>query len=295
MITHLKKRFIIFNMLVIGSVILLIALFVFIGNPNSIPLNRWIVTAIVTITAVIISSLILSNIALAPIKNAWQKQLQFTADASHELRTPLSVIQTNLELVLDSPNDSISNQSIWIENALIENERMSKLVNDLLILSRADTNKDNILMDNVNLSKIIIETSQTFIPLAIKKNITLNTNIDDSIFIHGSESYLKQLLIILLDNAIKYIPSNNAITVSLTKNKKAVSLIVQDTGDGIADVHLPYLFDRFYRVDTARVNDDNSSGLGLSIAKWIVDKHTASIDVTSTINEGTTFTINFTI
>ena len=288
---NLRKRFIFFNMIVISSIALIIGFFMFFGTPaNNMPPHRYITMLLLVIFATYIGSVILSKIAIAPIKSAWQKQLDFTADASHELRTPLAIIQTNLELVLDSPDETIESQLKWLKNIEAENKRMAKLVDDLLTLSRADTTEQLIEKEMFMLDEAILESLTPFEALTLEKGIKLNVLVDSQINFLGDKKRIKQLVVILLDNALYY-TNEGSVTIALSKSETQVVLSVSDTGCGIEATHIDKIFDRFYRANKTKTLNQNGIGLGLSIASWIVKEHGGQISVKSTPGAGTTFRI----
>jgi two-component system sensor histidine kinase CiaH len=250
-----------------------------------------ILVGLAGILIVFVSSLFLAGRALIPIKKSWERQQNFVADASHELRSPLAVMETNLELVMGNREETIESQSKWLENVQIENRRMTKLVTDLLFLARADSNQQMIERVLFPLNVVVREVIDSFEPLAAKKGIQLDMDLEPEIEFLGDEDRLKQLTVILLDNAIKYTPQGGKATVSLKQRDSHVELIVSDTGVGIESEHLNKVFDRFYRVDKARSRDICGTGLGLSIAEWIVKEHKGSILVNSTPGAGSTFKV----
>ncbi len=250
------------------------------------------------ILGLIISFLIglfLANRSLMPIKRSWNKQTQFVADASHELRTPLSVIQTHLELLFHHPEHTIEEESLPIYISLQEIKRMNKLVSDLLTLAKTDS--DQLLIERhwLQLDVLIHNVIQKFQPITDAKNMILSQKITNNISFYGDEDRLHQLLIILLDNAIKYTPENGEVHVSCYKEKNAISLTIDDTGIGIPSSEIPYIFDRFYRTDKSRSRTEGGVGLGLSIAKWIVHAHEGEIKVDSILHKGTKMTIHLPI
>jgi len=291
MIKSLRKRFILFSVLVISSILIIIGFAIFIGSPSNLPIHRYFVILSLAVIMVFVGSWLLSKAAIKPIQTAWQKQLDFTADASHELRTPIAVIQTNLELVMDSPEESVESQMKWLKNIEAEHKRMAKLVEDLLTLSRADTDQQALDAELFMFGDTLSEALVPFEPIASGKNIAFETNINNSIAFNGDRKRIKQLFIILIDNALKYMDSSGTITISLDRNEKEIRLTVADTGYGIEAEHLEKIFDRFYRVTKTRKLNQDGSGLGLSIAKWIVCEHRGSIQVESTPGIGTTFTV----
>lgn len=236
-----------------------------------------ILAVLISMGLVRISSWLLSAVAIAPIKAAWQKQLDFTADASHELRTPLSTIQTNLDVVLSNPKATIESQMKWLENIRIENKRMSALVSDLLLLSRADTNEAIINMDNLNLSALVLEVETTFNAVAEQNKLFLSSTVEEEIFIQGDKDRIRQLLVILIDNAIKYTASNGKVNILLFRNESYATIAICDTGAGMTPEEISRVFDRFYRGKQSRLYNTDGSGLGLSIAKIITEEHGGKI------------------
>lgn len=237
-------------------------------------------------------SLFLADRALIPIKKSWQRQQDFVADASHELRTPLTVIQTSLELVRGNPQETVEDQSKWLENIQIETKRMSKLVDDLLFLARADSNQQPLDMKNFNLSSMLRSTLGSLEAIASPQEIDLESSLDEIPIFYGDESRLRQLIVILLDNALKHTPAQGIVRLNALNLGTSVEISVADTGEGIEPEHLKKIFERFYRVDKARSKQTGGTGLGLSIADWIVKSHHGSMNVTSRIGEGTKFVVN---
>lgn len=290
MIKTLRKRFTAFSVLVISGIIIVLGLLVYIGPASQLGMRQFI-TVLFAIGMTLAGSWLLSKAAVRPVQNAWQKQLDFTADASHELRTPIAVIQTNLELVMDSPEESVENQMKWLKNIEAENKRMAKLVDDLLTLSRADTNEQTLEWETFMLDRAALEALVPLEAAASKKNITLEAHMCKAVAFQGDRKRIMQLIVILVDNALKYTDSSGIITVSLNEGGKEIKLTVSDSGQGIENEHLDKIFDRFYRVTKTRNLNQDGSGLGLSIAKWIVLEHNGQIQVESQPGSGTTFII----
>ncbi|MCX7709340.1 MAG: HAMP domain-containing histidine kinase [Clostridia bacterium] len=255
-------------------------------------LTESVFIALFAVVLVFIGSLFMSSRSLIPIKKSWQKQIDFTADASHELRTPLAVVRTNLELIMGNPDETVGSQKKWLENILIENNRMAKLVDDLLTLSRADSCHQSLEISTFMLDEAILEAIAPFEPVAASKQISLGIHLSPETEFSGDRNRLKQLIIILLDNALKYSDNSGKIDIHLRKRDKEIEITVSDTGEGIAKEHLEKIFDRFYRVDKARARHKGSSGLGLAIAKWIIDEHHGLIKVDSTPGKGTRFVVS---
>lgn len=230
--------------------------------------------------------------AMAPIKSSWQRQQEFVADASHELRTPLSVVQVNLDIVKGNPEETVASQAKWLNYSLIEIRRMSKLVDDLLFLARADSQQQTLNLQLFSLSTALNEVFQSFKPLAETNGISLEASLNTAADYYGDENRIKQLIVILLDNALKYTGPGGQITLSLQNWGTHAEITVSDTGEGIAQEHLTQIFERFYRVDPARSQQREGTGLGLAIADWIIKCHHGRIKVTSAPGKGTTFVIN---
>lgn len=288
---HIRKRFVIFNILVISSIMFIFAILVIFSEQSTLSFNKLIITVLISMGLVFISSWLLSKVAIAPIKAAWQKQLDFTADASHELRTPLSTIQTNLDVVLSNPDTTIESQMKWLENIKIENKRMSNLVSNLLLLSRADTNEAIINKEFLNLSALVSEVVMTYSTVAEHNDLVLTSTVQETISMCGDKDRIKQLLVILIDNAIKYNTPNGTVNIILSRNESCATIEISDTGIGIESEDIKCVFDRFYRGKQARLYNSDGSGLGLSIAKLITEEHEGKITAKSQTGKGTTFKI----
>jgi signal transduction histidine kinase len=239
---------------------------------------------------IILTGYFLARRALAPVRSAWEKQQQFVADASHELRTPLAVIKSNAELTLRHPNHTVEEEGIRITNVIREASRMNRLVSSLLTLAQADNGQNGLNRSTVNLSNVIENVSEQFEPIAETKGIGIELELSDGIIINADKERLHQLLVILLDNAIKY-TSSGRIIVGCQQQSGNIVLKVFDTGCGIPPDDLPHVFDRFYRGDKARNRDSGGTGLGLAIAKWIVEAHGGKIQAESKVGVGTEFTV----
>ncbi|WP_378954598.1 sensor histidine kinase [Pelosinus sp. sgz500959] len=233
----------------------------------------------------------LAQRALVPIREAWEKQQQFVADASHELRTPLAVIKSNAELLLRHPQHTVEEETIRITNVVRETIRMSKLVSTLFTLARADANQIEIQVEPLMLSEVIIHVAQQFEPLAEMKNIRLQLDLQEEIELIGDKERLHQLFVILLDNSLKYTGSGGSISLLCYKKSNMAFIEVSDTGCGIEATDLPKIFDRFFRGDKVRSREAGGAGLGLAIAYWIVAKHRGKIWVDSQVSVGTQFHI----
>lgn len=238
-------------------------------------------------------SLYLAKWALKPVDEAWEKQKRFVADASHELKTPLTVILANTGILLSHKEDTIKNQAKWVEYTQAEANRMKKLVDDLLFLAKHDSEHKPQLQSEINLSDVLWGTILPFESLAFESGVEIDTEIASDLKIPGNEGQLRQLGVILIDNACKYAGKGGRVKVSLSKQAEGILLKINNTGTPISQEHLAHIFDRFYRAESARTRETGGYGLGLAIANTIVETHNGKISVTSNEKEGTTFQVLF--
>ena len=239
-----------------------------------------------------IASLILSNRTLKPVEDILKKQTEFVQNASHELRTPLTIIQAQQELLLQEPNAKIIDKSEEIMVTLNETKRLAKLTKDLMLLLRAeDKNAMNLTKEDVKIDEFIQNVVTPYIDVAAiqDKQISLNLKFGHEISVDPNK--IHQLLIILLDNAIKYTENGDKIQVNTYLKDGKCVIEVCDTGIGVSDEALKRVFDRFYREDRARNRETGGSGLGLSIATMIASAHDGIIKVSHNMPKGTIFTI----
>ncbi len=232
----------------------------------------------------ILLTFFLSRFITEPARKALEREKQFVSDASHELKTPISAISINAQAL------NIDSDDIHLRNILSETERMNSLVEKLLTLSKYE---ETPLMEKsvCSLSDIVNEISLTYESIAFEKEIGFQYEIEDGITVLGDENELKQLAVILIDNAIKNTQSLGLVTVALSKHNNHSIFEVKNTGKGIAEKDLPHIFERFYTLNNSR--SDNSFGLGLPIAKSIVERHKGTITVSSDIDEETVFAVFF--
>ncbi len=215
---------------------------------------------------------------------------RFSADASHELRTPLTIIRGELESLIQMPSLPAPVMD-GIGSALEESTRMAKIVHSLMTISRLDCGGEQIEHAPVDLVEVVAGTLDQMSLLAEEKRISLSFRPGTAIYVTGDSMRLKQIVVNLVDNAIKYTPDGGDVSVFVTAEQKKAILKVSDTGIGIPAASLPLVFDRFYRVDQARSRESGGTGLGLSIVKAICDVHGGEAFVESIDGKGTTFRI----
>lgn len=251
----------------------------------------FLLVALLTLIAIYFISRFFSNKSISPIKEAFDKQKQFISDASHELKTPLTVINTNTDVLLSNSEDIIKNQCKWIYYIKSEVERMTKLTNDLLYLAQVDHSDIRFIFNDFNFSETVEEVILTMEALIYENNLLFYYDIEPDVISYGNTEQIKQVTMILLDNALKYTNSKGKIDLYLKKyNNKAV-MTISNTGRGIPEEHLNHVFDRFYRIDKSRSKESGGYGLGLAIAKTIIEQHGGKISAKSNANENTIFTV----
>lgn len=227
---------------------------------------------------------------LERLDGAFRRQRQFTADASHELRTPLTAIKGQVEVALSKERSAAAYREV-LQTANEEVDRLIRLVGSLLTLARADAGQIPLTLEPVDLPGLVAGAVEHVRPAAEQRGIELLMAAGPPVTVRADEDLLLQLLLNLLDNALKHTPSGGRVTTSWDAKDGRVELSVRDTGSGIAAEHLGRVFDRFYRVDTARSRAEGGVGLGLSICQWIAEAHGGAITVESSPDQGATFTI----
>lgn len=239
-------------------------------------------------------SLFLARWALKPVEQAWKQQNQFIADASHELKTPLTVILANLQILLSHQDSTIKSQVKWVNNTKEEAARMKQLVEELLFLARSDAGTveaSRTADSEFDYSDSVLNCVLLFEAVAFENKITLNHSITPDLHLSGNESQIKQAVTILLDNACKYAGKQGTVSVSLKQTSRHSVLTVTNTGEPIPQSEQAHIFERFYRTDKSRVRKEGGYGLGLSIARTIIEHHKGKISVASSAAEGTVFTV----
>ena len=248
-------------------------------------------TVTVGIVLSIFASYILSKKTLKPLRDNMVKQMEFVQNVSHELRTPLTIIQAKQEILLQEPNSKIIDKSEDIILTLNETKRLSKLIKDLMLLSRADSDGMKLQKENINIDEFIKEIISPYKEIAEMQEKNMVLNLDYKVDIDVDTNKFYQLMIILLDNAIKYTETNDSIEVKTYLKDNKFVLEVADTGIGISDEGMTRIFERFYREDKARNRETGGSGLGLSIASSIVTAHGGTIKVSHNNPKGSIFIV----
>ena len=224
------------------------------------------------------------------LEQAFHEQRRLAADVSHELRSPLAIVEAQVSLALRRAR-AAGDYRAALENVQEEVDHMSAMVNQLLLLARADAGEEPVAREEIDLAAQVRAVVELVEPLAADKGLTLRMEARETILVNGDAGRLRQLLLNLLTNAFAHTPAGGIVTVTLAAEDERAVLTVGDNGEGIAADDLPHIFERFYRADRARRRDAGNSGLGLSIVSWIVEAHGGTIDVASAPGQGTTFTV----
>ena len=247
-----------------------------------------IIVYIFGIGIIIIISYFLTEWITKPVKENFDMQKEFIANASHELKTPLSIISTNLSIL----KSEVDNKDIiWYDNINDEVFKMNKLINQLLVLSKSEILEEYNFKDNLDLSSIVKNIVYQYDAICFEKNKILSHNIEENIYLYANKENITTILKIFIDNAIKYSNKNGNIKVELIKNKNKIYLSFFNTGIGIEEKYKEKIFDRFFRVDTSRNKEIEGYGLGLSIASKIISNNKWQIKVDSKYQEWIRFTI----
>lgn len=232
----------------------------------------------------------LAGRTLRPIRRALESQRRFVSDASHELRTPLSIARANTSILLEDPEATVESRLDQAEAVAAELEHLGVLVADLTTLARADEGRANLLLAPMDLGALTEEVVRDMGALADVRGVRLEASTAPAM-VNGDTARLRQLLMILLDNALKYAAPGGLVTVRCAAAHGHVDLAVADDGAGISPEDQKHIFDRFYRSDSERTRSKGGTGLGLAIGKWIAEAHGGRITVESAPGRGTTFRV----
>jgi len=228
---------------------------------------------------------------IARLDEAFRRQRQFSADASHELRTPLTTIKGQVEVALAKERDAEEYREV-LRSVNEEVDRLIRMVGSLLTLARADTGQITLASEEVSLGQLVSAAVEQVQPLAAEGGLEVSLNAGPVVSVRADEDLMLQLVLNLLDNAIKYTPSGGRVTAAWSADDVRATLVVSDTGPGIPPEHRDRIFDRFYRVDDARSRESGGAGLGLSICRWIAHAHGGSIRIDDGPEGGSAFSVS---
>jgi heavy metal sensor kinase len=233
------------------------------------------------------------NSMLERLEAAVKRLSQFTADASHELRTPITLIRATAELTLRRERSAETYREA-LKHIIEETDRTTRLIEDLLLLARADAGLPAWPLDRVELTPLVRDVCEQGQILAQERQLAISTEAPEQpVYVDANDPALRRLLLLLVDNALKYTPAGGHITVSVALEHSGPTVTVSDTGIGIPDAALPHVFERFYRVDESRNREAGGAGLGLSIAQWIAERHHARLEAESVVGQGSAFRVRF--
>jgi signal transduction histidine kinase len=235
---------------------------------------------------------LLAGRALRPIKAAMDGQRAFIADASHELRTPVAVVRTNAELL----ERHMESGRIWqaegdstaVRDILSETERLGKMVGQMLTLAQSDAGQSILSQTDLILGELVEDAARSLRPLAAAKGVLMTVNAPPDVRVHGDGERLREVVVTVLDNAIKYTGAGGSVSISVKREHRKALVTVTDSGVGIPAEALRHVFEHFYRVDKARSRDEGGTGLGLAIARQVVEAHGGHISIESEPGRGTT-------
>lgn len=241
----------------------------------------FIYVGVLALFIIFLISLYFANRAIKPVSEAWEKQNRFIADASHELKTPLTVINTNADVLLSHSDSTIGEEKKWIYYIKDETQRMTRLTNDLLLLARLDNGNNEMQKTEFSLSETVETVILTMEAVLYENNLKFTSDIAEGIKICGNPDSIKQLVMILMDNAVKYTPKGGTIGIVLKKKEGKSVLTVSNAGQPLPHEERKRIFDRFYRADESRTRSSGGYGLGLAIAYSICRSHGGHISAES--------------
>jgi len=248
------------------------------------------IVGVATLVVFFIISLFYSRWALRPVREAWDSQRQFVADASHDLKTPITVVLANAAILLKHPEHSIASESQWIESTQKEAETMQGLVNEMLELAQIEAGeKVTVEKEPLDFSDLVDGETLLFDAVALERNCLFNCDVDAGVQVVANEKQVGKMVSTLMENAFKYVDDGGSVNVTLRAEGRNAVLRINNTGSVISPDDLPHIFDRFYRTDKARTSGEGGFGLGLAIAREIARQHDGDITCTSSQEQGTTF------
>jgi signal transduction histidine kinase len=255
-----------------------------VGDALSGLVRQLVLASAIGIVLGALAAILMASRSLRPISRAFQRQREFVADASHELRTPLTLIRTNVEAWLRRSNGTTR---IYARSIVEEVEQLNRIVGDLTTLALADARQLRLDPRPIELNEVVKGLITQATPLAEERGVQLRPDLNGGVRVDADLVRVRQLLLILIDNALTHTPSGGEVSVGVIRQDGRAHVTVTDTGEGIPSGDLPHIFERFYRADKARTRESGGTGLGLAIAKWIVDAHKGEIGVKSAEGKGT--------
>ncbi|WP_417143167.1 sensor histidine kinase [Raoultibacter massiliensis] len=257
-----------------------------------VPRHRLIVASIVTyllsLVAMIPAGYFMAKRAVAPIRDAWERQRQFSADASHKLKTPLAVMLANIELVLRHPEHRVADETLALQTSLDHAYKMRNTLSDLLTLTQVEESVVDHMYSVVDMGDVVEQMHEDFEQLAIQQKVELKVSTEKGALVLGDRDRLEELATVFIENAIHYTQPGGTISIECAPEGKYAVLVVADTGIGMDSETIAHAFDRFYRSERAQQVNPQGTGLGLPIAQWIAGRHGGRIDIESRKDEGTT-------
>ena len=255
-----------------------------VGDALSGLVRQLVLASAIGIVLGALAAILMASRSLRPISRAFQRQREFVADASHELRTPLTLIRTNVEAWLRRSNGATRT---YARSIVEEVEQLNRIVGDLTTLALADARQLRLDPRPMELNEVVKGLIVQATPLAEERGVQLRPDLNGGVRVDADLGRVRQLLLILIDNALTHTPSGGQVSVGVIRQNGRAHVTVTDTGEGIPSGDLPHIFERFYRADKARTRESGGTGLGLAIAKWIVDAHKGEIGVKSAEGKGT--------
>lgn len=247
-----------------------------------------IVTYLASLVVMIPVGYFMAKRSVAPIRDAWERQRQFSADASHKLKTPLAVMLANIEMVLRHPEHRVAEEAPALETCLEHAYKMRNTLSDLLTLTQAEDSMVEHMCTIVDMGDVVEQMYEGLGQLAAQRGVELRVSTDEGALVVGDTDRLEELVTVFVENAIQYTRPGGAVSISCRPEGKWVVLVVEDTGIGMGPEAVAHAFDRFYRSESARQVNPQGTGLGLPIAQWIAGRHGGHIDIESAEGKGTT-------
>ena len=248
-------------------------------------------SVVVALIAVAIGGYLLARKSTAPVEQSFEQMRRFMADAAHELRTPVSFLRAHTEVALQRPRTA-SEYADSLREIGTETDRLGKIVTDLFTLARAESGERTVSRERFFLDDVALEAANDVRTAATLRGVQVDVTDFEEAPVEGDPALTRQLLTIVLDNAIKYTGAGGRVRIGVRDEKARATLVIEDTGIGIPEAALPHVFDRFYRTENARKQADGA-GLGLSIARWIADAQHAELSISSHRGQGTRVELSF--